>query len=165
MANEQNIVTLNSEIYSTDVVFSATYVLIDKGYFKLDLDGKNITVEIIPKKGFLVENLKNELLNELVNYSCYKNQLNANKNIRDAIIQRSLVTNDPTLSEITEEDLDEETKKLLAELENTEDDQNWLDDPEGIAIPWEEKYGKGNKNKTPIKKIKSAKIKNGKKKN
>ena len=63
------------------------------------------------------------------------------KKIRETILQRALITNDPSIL-----DSGEEFEDILDE---SEEDEGYLDDPEGIAIPWEEKYeGKENENKT-----------------
>ena len=56
--------------------------------------------------------------NELITYAVYKAKTAENQVIRDTIVQRALSTNLPG------------------------DEQDYLDDPESIAVPWEEKYGK-----------------------
>lgn len=130
-------ISLNPSLYPLDVIYAASYVFLDKAYIFLDGDiHKEITVTITPKKDAKEDNLKGEFMNELINYAAYKTQSEKNKDIRDSILQRALITNDPAL-------LDEDTDvdKLLEEL----DDEEFLDDPEGIAIPWEEKYGKAEK--------------------
>ena len=48
------------------------------------------------------------------------------------LLQRALITNDASIL-----DNDEEFDELIEGLEDDED----LEDPEGIAVPWEEKYG------------------------
>ena len=59
----------------------------------------------------------------MINYADYQKRAKETKKIREMIMQRALITNDPS---------------IIDDLE----DEDWLDDPEGIAIPWEEKYGK-----------------------
>lgn len=140
------IVKINPKIYPLDVVYSAAYVFLDKAYVLIDGDPKKeIIVELKPKDGKSIDKLGDEFNNELLNYANYKKFSEKNKDIRTMIVQRAIVTNDPEI--ITEksddDDLDEETKKLLKELEQEDDD--FLDDPQGIAIPWEEKYGKKSK--------------------
>ena len=78
-----------------------------------------------------IEKLGREFFNELLSYAAYKSQSEKSSEIRKSIIQRALLTND----------LDE----TIAEEGFADDD--YLDDPEGIAIPWEEKYGKQNQQK------------------
>ncbi|MCK5025025.1 MAG: hypothetical protein KAS15_00430, partial [Nanoarchaeota archaeon] len=64
--------------------------------------------------------------------------------IREMLLQRALIANDPSLIEGS----DNEFEEILDEFE---DDDDYLDDPEGIAIPWEEKYGKEEENKEDAK--------------
>ena len=49
------------------------------------------------------------------------------------IIQRALFTNDPSI-------IDEVNSEGKIDLDDEE-----FEDPEGIAVPWEEKYGKKSK--------------------
>jgi His-Xaa-Ser system protein HxsD len=122
------IIKLNQKVYPLDVIYSAAYVFIDKAYIILDEDSKkNISVFLKPKKKMDLNELGGEFYNELLNYAQYKTQAEKNKAIRETIIQRALITNDPSIIEeenLFDKDIDE-----------------YLDDPEGIAIPWEEKYG------------------------
>jgi len=122
------IIKLNPKIYPLDVIYSAAYVFIDKAYIILEEDhNKNIEVFLKPKAQTDLNELGGEFYNELLNYAQYKTQAKKNKVIRQTIIQRALITNDPNI--IEEDDLFDE------------DIDEYLDDPKGIAIPWEEKYG------------------------
>jgi His-Xaa-Ser system protein HxsD len=126
------VIKVNSKIYPLDVIFSAAYVFIDKVYVLIEGDPeKEICVLLKPKKNQNIENVGEEFYNELLNCLVYKEQGSKNKKIRETIIQRALITNDPSI--ITEEDIFEK------------DIDEYLEDVEGIAIPWEEKYGKKSK--------------------
>jgi len=126
------VIKINPKIYPLDVIYSAAYVFIDKVYIIIEGDPeKEICIMLKPKKDQNIENVGEEFYNELLNYLVYKNYGSKNKKIRETIIQRALITNDPSI--ITEEE------------DVNEDIEEYLDDPEGIAIPWEEKYGKGSK--------------------
>lgn len=135
---EENCVVLsiNTKIYPLDVVYSAAYIFIDRAYILLDGDPKNkVTVELRPKqKSQDLEKLGMDFNNELLNYAFYKTQSEKNKDIRTTLIQAALLANEPRAA-------DTEDNDILDEL----DDDDFLDDPEGIAIPWEEKYGKEKK--------------------
>ncbi len=115
------LISINPKIYPLDVVYSAVYILLDKAYLVIDGNPEEeIIVEIRSKeKNGDVEEIGHELNNELVNYAVYKTQSEKNKIIRQTIIQRALLTNNF----------------------EAEDNVDYLEDPEGIAIPWEEKYG------------------------
>ena len=112
------LVSINPKIYFLDVIYSAAYVLLDKAHVVLDGDPEeDIIAEIRPKTNQDLKELANSFNEELLNYSVYKTQSEKNKGIREAILQRALLSNGF----------------------NSEEE---IDDPEGIAIPWEEKYGK-----------------------
>jgi len=123
---ETKTIKLNPKIYPLEIIYSAAYVFLEKAYIKLDGDiDKEIIVEIKSKDNE-IKNIELEFQNELLNYAEYNTNLKNNKEIRQAIIQRALMTNDETIIDEIFEEIDDEE----------------IDDPEGIAIPWEEKYGK-----------------------
>jgi len=132
----QAIVFINPNIYSLEVVYSAAYVFLDKAYFILDGDPKEkIQVIIKPKnKDIDLEKLVLDFNNELINYSVYVIQAARKQPIREAIIKRALATNIGSelsfIEEIEEEPASEE---------------DWIDDPEGIAKPWTPEKAKGLK--------------------
>jgi len=115
-------VKVNPKIYPLDVIYSAAYSMLDKAYVLLSGDAETEVIVSIKPKDNTSTNLADEFTSELLNWAVYKTQSEKNADIRKAIIQRALLTNG----------FNEEEK----------DDDNYLDDPEGIAIPWEEKYGK-----------------------
>ena len=124
------LVSINPGIYPLDVIYSASYVFLDKSYVFLDGNPKEkVVVELKPKKKCDLEKLGREFNNELLKYADYKKRSEQTKQVREMIIQRALFTNDSSLVE--EVDSEEE-------LDFDED----FEDPECIAIPWEEKYGK-----------------------
>ncbi len=141
------VLSVNPWLYPIEVVYSAAYVFLDKAYIRLEGDPKSeIIVRIKPKKDTDLDKMGGEFLNELINYADYRERAKETKAIREALLQRALITNDPGIisSQASAED-DAEFEKLLKELED--EDEDYLDDPEGIAIPWEEKYGKKAKDK------------------
>ncbi|MGM5483869.1 MAG: hypothetical protein ACQER9_03050 [Nanobdellota archaeon] len=88
------IIKLNPDIYPLDIIYSASYVFLDRAFIVLDGDPyKEILVKIQAKKEN-TEELSKEFFNELINYGDYKNNAEKTKNIREMIIQRSLLTND-----------------------------------------------------------------------
>lgn len=115
------VVSVNPKIYGLDIVYSAGYVLMDRAYVVIDGDpDEEIVVELRPKKKGDLETLGRDFNSELLNYAVYKSQAAANKEVKDALVQRAMLTN----------------------VGQIDSDDAYLDDPEGIAIPWEEKYGK-----------------------
>jgi len=125
------LVSINPKIYPLDVIYSAAYVFLDRAYIFIDGDPEEeVVIELRPKDAKAnLEALGREFDNELLNYAAYKVHAEKNATIRQMIIQRALLTNDPGLK--------------IGGQESSE--ASYLDDPEGIAIPWEEKYGKKSK--------------------
>ncbi len=117
-------IRVDPKVYPLEAVYSAAYVFLDKAYFILDGDPKKeIIVNLEAKEKSMGEKVAKEFLNELINYADYITRAKQTKKLRETILQRALITNDPLMLE-----------------DDVSDD--FIDDPEGIAIPWEEKYGK-----------------------
>jgi His-Xaa-Ser system protein HxsD len=111
------LISINPKIYPLDVVYGASYVLMDKAYILIDGDpDEEILIELSPKdKKAELDILAKEFNEELLNYAAYKTQAEKNKDIKRMILQRVLLTNiNP------EEEKKEEYKK----------------DPEGILKPY-----------------------------
>lgn len=126
--------TIKQSIYPLEAILNACYVFIDRLYIFLDTDSKveNIKVSLKGKKRLSrkhLELLKGEFINELLHCALrYKISKN-NKKIREYIIGRALY------SAVVDS----------SDLASTEEKIDYQDDPLGIAIPWEEKYGKKKK--------------------
>jgi len=128
------LISINPSIYPLDVIYSASYVFLDKNYVFLDGDiKKRILVELKPKEKYDLKKLGGEFNNELLKYADYKKRSEQTKQVREMIIQRALFTNDPSI-------INEVNQEEKIDLDDKE-----FEDPEGIAIPWEEKYGKKTK--------------------
>ncbi len=88
------IVSVNPKIYSLDIVYYAAYVLMDRAYITLGGDPeKEILVELRPQSNTDLETLGREFNNELLNYAVYMKQSAKNQRLREAILQRVLLTN------------------------------------------------------------------------
>lgn len=138
MAKQKEFLVKQS-IYPLDVVLGASYVFMDKCYVFLDKgDAKHWMVRLRPKantsdKQFtaVVGEFENELLNQALRVKISRRT----EKIRDAIVHRALYSA-----------LTEPSKDVL------EDDLgDFLDDPLGIAVPWEEKFeGGADKAQPPV---------------
>lgn len=124
-------VSINPQIYPLDVIYAAGYVFLDRAYIFIDGNPQEkIIVEIEPKnKKENLNTIGKEFNNELLNYAEYKVRSEKNAPIRQMIIQRALLTNSTTSESSHSKDIE------------------YTKDPEGIAVPWEEKYRKVAKNK------------------
>jgi His-Xaa-Ser system protein HxsD len=117
--DDHAIFSVNPKFYSLDTVYAASYILMDRAYIFLDGDPeKEILVEIRQKENEDLRRLVYDFNNELLNYALYARQSEKNRYIREAILQRVILVNDPNLY--------------------TNQVNNDVDDPEKISEVWEE---------------------------
>lgn len=135
----QAVIRVNPKTYPIEAVYSAAYVFMDKAYIVLDGDPeKEILVKMRLKSGESPEEAANEFNNELINYSDYLSRARETRKLRETVLQRALLSNDPEILG--------DVAKSGADIPDFEDEEGMdIEDPEGIAIPWEEKYGKEEK--------------------
>lgn len=88
---------INPKIYPLELVYSAAYIMIDKAFILLDGDPeKEIIAEIRKKKEDQdLKDLVREFNEELLNYAVYKEQSEKNKELREIILKRALLSNIP----------------------------------------------------------------------
>ena len=137
-------ISVNPKIYPLDVIYTTAYVFLDNYYIIIDGDPeKEILIRVFPKAedssgGKPHENIEKEFNNMLINYSLYKVQSERSSEVRKYIMQRALATAELSSSPVAagSKEPDESTQFT---------DADFIDDPEGIAIPWEEKFGKKKK--------------------
>jgi len=120
--------SFNLKDYPLEAVYGAAYVFIDQAYLFLDSKNKRkIDVYLIGKKKLSnkkLEGLKGEFLNELLNYTMRVNLAKGSRKLREFIIGQALVS------------------AYGSEEAVQKNEMQYQDDPLGIAVPWEEKYGK-----------------------
>ena len=132
---DQATVKINPKVYPIEAVYSAAYVFMDRAYIMLDGDpDTEILVRIKLKSEGSLKDIGDEFNNELLSFAEYLSRARETKKLREMFLQRAIITNDPGMSEPSGENQSEQSDVVL-------------EDPEGIAIPWEEKYGK-NEDKT-----------------
>lgn len=128
---------INPEFYPLEAIYGAAYVFLDRTYIRLDGDPKKEVSVFLKGKEKLtkrqLENLAGEFYNELLNYALRNKISEANRKIREVIVSQALLG---AIGAVEEE-----------ELEVEGEEPEWKKDPLGIAVPWEEKYGKEEKNK------------------
>lgn len=136
------IIDVNTEIYPLDVVYSVAYIFLDKYYIFLDGDPKkSIKVRLTAKDDKAdIEEATAEFNNYLVTYSFYKKQSEKNSAIRQLMLQAALFPVEQSAQSIEQNKMEDEIGKI--ELPEELKDADYLEDPEGIAIPWEVKYKK-----------------------
>lgn len=129
-------ISVNPKIYPLDVVLSSAYLFTNDYYVLVDGDPvEEIIVELRPKdKNEDIEKIGRNFNNELINYATYTVQTIKNEKLREAILNRVMLTNS------TENNKNAvQTEKNYLEKEA----KPWkFEDSENIAVPWDEKYGK-----------------------
>jgi His-Xaa-Ser system protein HxsD len=127
------------DLHSREAIFGAAYSFIDRCYVWLDkdVDGR-LAIELTPRSDAeSVEALAGDFSNELLAQSTRAMVFAANRDLVQAIVSRTLAgagarggtAAAPPLPELDSFDVEDEP----------------FDDPLGIAMSWEQKYGK----KTP----------------
>jgi len=152
-------IDLSLRVYPLDAVFGACYRLIDSFFVFLDQPEKGkLSVTIAPKNPDEHSNLReiagdfaNDLLHQVLRLRIGKKT----GAVRDMIVGRALLSADPS-TENTQPFVDTESE-MVSEIDNQSYDNkntdkqeafghDYLDDPLGIAVPWEEKFA-GTKTK------------------
>jgi len=110
------------------------------------LDGdpeKEILVELRLKDNSTLEleTVAKDFFNELLNYAFYEEQSRKNVELRNTLLKTALLTNIGAEEEECESCKESENEEVVdwSDIEDLEDDE--FEDPDGIATPWEEKYG------------------------
>lgn len=127
-------IKLNPKIYPLEAILNACYNFIDRAYIFLDTDHKSEIIKVSLKgKNKLsqsrLETLRGEFMNELLHCALRYQISKNNKKIREYIIGRALYSALPS-----------------SDLFTADEKLDYQEDPLGIAIPWEEKYGRKKKN-------------------
>jgi len=124
-------IKLNTNLYPLDVIYSAAYSLVEKGYFYFEGDPKSeIIVNIKLKKKNI--DIEGEFKDQLLNYLEFKNNSVQNHDIKQMILHRALITNDPELGKIDDDNSNNDDILL---------NSNDIEDIDDIEIPWDEKHG------------------------
>ncbi len=154
MAKKQNktVILINPKLYSLEAVYGAAYAFLDKAYVYLE-QGPNSKIQVnlkgkekMNKKS--LEALRGEFLNELLNFSLREKISKNNKKIREYIVARALVSasQQDGFQGGGEEVSCEDPSKIIIpwrsekQKKRSEERPVWKKDPQGIAVPWEEKH-------------------------
>lgn len=150
--------TFDKKVYPLSAILHTCNLYGEKASFKTQENGTEFIVVAAMKKsasGGKLEELTEEFQNELNSQTLRLRVAKENKKIRERIIEQALCSSFPrpegqgraggipeqTQSgeePVCEEEIDKELEQILKEVEA----EDYQSDPLGIAIPWEEKYGK-----------------------
>lgn len=135
------LLSLDRGLYPLEVVYGAAYVFIDRAYVLLDRVGDKVVVEIAAKDSSIgakgLRALAGEFGNELLSQALRRRITKENQNILETIVSQALAgATGAMVPSAFEDDAEEE-------------DLDFLDDPLGIAVPWEERFKKRGSAPTP----------------
>ncbi len=122
-------ILVSQRIYPLEVIYATAYIYLDRCYVFLDRgEGDKVSVRLKAKpecdrKAF--QAIIGEFENELVNQAFRRKVAQRTQEVREAIVHRALFSSLPEAASLT-----------------LEDEGDYLDDPLGIAVPWEDKFGK-----------------------
>jgi His-Xaa-Ser system protein HxsD len=126
------VLRLTKGLYPLDAIYGAAYVFIDRAYMLLSEDAEAVLVhfrakaqESLPALDAIVGELGNELLSQTLR----RRIIRENQPILEAIVSQALAGASGVSS-------------AGAPGGEAEDDLDFLDDPLGIAVPWEERFKK-----------------------
>jgi len=131
-------IEVDLDVHSRDAVLGAAYVFIDRCYVWLDKGSDGNLVVVLTARGGddgTLEALAGDFGNELLAQSARAAVYERNGDLIQAIVNRALVGAGAG-GDGAPAALD------LSELESLELDDEPFDDPLGIAMSWQQKYGK-----------------------
>jgi len=131
--NNRIIVAINPRLYSSEAVYGAAYVFLDKAYLFLEGNPQEKILIYIKGKKTLnqkeLDNLAGDFCNELLNYSLRNKISKDNQKLREYILARALAVTD------SKGNIGDSCEKNVLQKE-----QKWEKDSLGIALPWDKKY-------------------------
>jgi His-Xaa-Ser system protein HxsD len=136
------LVMVDTEVYPKEAVYGAAYIFIDRCYVLLDApEPGRLSVQLRGQTPLTVEGLDalaGEFHNELLAQTLRDMVCAQNRPLLEAVVGQAVsgAMGPPPPVEVD-----------LAELDALELDDEPFDDPLGIALSWEEKYGKQKKAK------------------
>jgi His-Xaa-Ser system protein HxsD len=130
------------DLHSREAIFGAAYSFIDRCYVWLDKDADGrIVIELTPRSDAeSVEALAGDFANELLAQSTRAMVFAANRDLVQAIVSRTLAGAGARGTAAA---------TALPELDDFSVEDEPFDDPLGIAISWEQKYGKKSPDEAP----------------
>jgi His-Xaa-Ser system protein HxsD len=124
-------ILVNQRIYPLEVIYATAYVYLDRCYVLMNKkDKEQVVVRLKGKPDCTVEAFEaivGEFENELLSQVLRRKVAQRTEGAREAIVHRALFSAMP------------QALNLL--LDDDDDDGDYLEDPLGIAVPWEEKFG------------------------
>ena len=134
-AKNQARIQVDEKVFPRDVVVSAAYMFLGRCYVRLEqAPRRHVLVQLKGKKRLgnkQLANLAEEFENELLHQLMRRQVAERTDGLREVIVGRALFSAEPEGEDV--------------EPAEPQEDMDYLDDPLGIAVPWEEKYGDDKK--------------------
>lgn len=125
-------VAVNPAVYPLDVIYGAGFIYVDRAFVMLDrIDPEHVLVTLTARRASdeqALRDLGGAFANELLTQALRETIARKTQKIRELVINRALYSTLDSGGGGGELDFEEE------------DDLEFLDDPLGIAVPWEEKF-------------------------
>jgi len=147
-------VRIKKDLFSKKAVIAASYILMEKSYVMFDDDEKFYLIFLKPKENYELEKLAWEFYTKLVEQEALFTHQQETEKIREEIIDQALSNYvEPEEVEMEEEaanqqeQIKEDVDKAMYTFRVGDErpvEELFVEDPLGIAKPWEEKYGKNN---------------------
>lgn len=135
------VLRFEESIYPRDAVFGAAYTLLDRCFVHIDREDSKLLVKLRAKPGITLsaDLLAGEFEAEALTQAWRRDIVRENQAWLESVTARALsgAAGPPGLDDLLEDD--------LGDLGDA------FDDPLGIAVSWEEKYGKGEQADQPMK--------------
>lgn len=136
--------TVDTALYPMDAILGTAYVFVDRCYVFLDRAGEGgVRVSLSPKDGTsdgAMRAVAGDFQNELLAQALRCRIAARHEKVRETIVARALFGAAPRLEGSPGAELADPQLALDPQFLPAEGD-DYLEDPLGIAVPWEEKFG------------------------
>ena len=141
LTDEGLLLSLDKGLYPLDAIYGAAYIFIDRAYLFLNRVGDTITVHFTPRLPDVdqdtLQAIAGEFANELLNQVLRKRIARENQGILETIVTQALAGASGA------------TAPMGLPGHEEDDDLDFLDDPLGIAVPWEDRFKKKGDDAAP----------------
>ncbi len=135
---------LDETLYPIESIMGAAYVFTDRCYVLLDrTSDRKVKVSLTAKPGTPPDSFSSitgEFQNEILAQSLRRHVAERHEKVRELIVARALFGAAPEIAHRVQPP--DDTQLGLDPKYVPASDDDFLEDPLGIAVPWEEKYGK-----------------------